>query len=165
MATRTFELAVDGSPVPVLCKIYRPEPSDDGETYFCWLEVGWPDGAEMKWSAGVDGMQALTQGFVALGISINKSEAAKQNGLTWLGASGGFGLPLPLHLWDQYREYDRQDFVGEYRVPRPPRYHRLNLRSAAPKHVRMQHRLLNRCWCGGIVGNSRKPKSRISRPD
>ncbi|MGO8998275.1 MAG: DUF6968 family protein [Polyangiaceae bacterium] len=95
IASRTLELRHrDGSSTPVVVRIGRPEPIDDGRNYRCEYEIEGLSTTKRAWLGGVDGAQALWMALVGVGIVLRTSEEGKEGRITFDGGEDLF-FPNP----------------------------------------------------------------------
>ncbi len=93
IATRDLILRQDGKYFLVPIRIYAPTP--DGEAWTCKFEIVWPDQIWGQQIVGADGVQSLRLAMEAIGVELYSSRHHKSGNLSWKGASGGYGFPVP----------------------------------------------------------------------
>lgn len=91
VAERTLDLE---SGERVIVRIGKPRKFRGNDSYFCPIEVRWPDRARISYSGGVDAMQALHLGLQMIGTRLYTSQEAMRGELTWLGGRD-LGFPVP----------------------------------------------------------------------
>ena len=93
IATRRFK--VDGREVG--CRSYRPE--EDGGSYVCHYEIGWPEGARSGRAGGVDEVQALLLAMVKAHTDLLEARHTGKRRISWLD-DASLGLPVASVLRD-----------------------------------------------------------------
>ena len=99
IATREFEA---GAGRTIVVELYAPEPDPEPNGDFrCGHRIsgsGWGEG-KVRYTFGVDSMQALFLALQMIGALLYTSEEAKAGHLTWLGGTN-LGLPLSKSIRD-----------------------------------------------------------------
>jgi hypothetical protein len=107
IATRILKLRDDAaSEIPV--RIFAPVES--GRYWECYFEIGWPQGLQRKYAAGLDAVQALDHALKLVGTLLYNSDLHESGRLMWDQPGSGYGFPAPSSV--------RDDPVGdEVRLP------------------------------------------------
>ena len=95
IARRVFKF--DGHSVE--CRFCRPE-EDDG-SFFCRVEIDWPEGTKNKRAGGVDGVQALLLGMALAHTDLLAARNKDGRAVEWL-EDQSLGLPVTpiIRDWD-----------------------------------------------------------------
>ena len=81
------------------CRFYRPE--EDGGSYFCLVQVDWPEGTSNKRAGGVDEVQALLIGMMLAHTDLLAARNVDGRTIAWLDDQS-LGLPVAPSIrdWD-----------------------------------------------------------------
>ena len=91
IATRTLDLRhPDGTTTPILVRIGRPEPIDDGANYRCEYEIEGLSTAKRAWFFGIDGVQALSLALAGVGMLLRTSPEGRNGRITFNGGADLF---------------------------------------------------------------------------
>ena len=95
IARRVFR--IDGHEAE--CRFYRPE--EDSGSFFCRIEIEWPEGTKTKRAGGVDEVQALLLGMMLAHTDLLAARNMDGRAVEWLDERS-LGLPLTPNLrdWD-----------------------------------------------------------------
>ncbi|MET3710336.1 hypothetical protein ABIC65_001016 [Sphingomonas trueperi] len=95
IARRVFK--IDGQPTE--CRFYRPE--EDAGSFFCKVQIDWPEGARSKRAGGVDEVQALLLGMMLAHSELLAARNMDCRAISWLDDQS-LGLPVTpgLRDWD-----------------------------------------------------------------
>lgn len=95
IARRVFK--VDGQEVE--CRFFKPE-EDDG-SFFCRVQIAWPEGTKIKRAGGVDEVQALLLGMMSVHTELLVARNMDGRSVEWLDEQS-LGLPVASSVrdWD-----------------------------------------------------------------
>jgi hypothetical protein len=87
---RTYQIIVDGSPQPLHCRWFVPEPHSEGG-WECRRQITWPDGrTSNRRTGGVDSTQALMLALSSVGADL----LASDDPVYWFDPNDDLGLPM-----------------------------------------------------------------------
>jgi hypothetical protein len=95
IARRVFQ--IDGHEAE--CRFYRPEK--DSGSFFCRVQIDWPEGTKNKRAGGVDEVQALLLGMMLAHTDLLAARNMDGRAVKWLDDES-FGLPVATSIrdWD-----------------------------------------------------------------
>jgi hypothetical protein len=85
------------SEVPI--RIFAPAP-DEGNSWSCRYEIGWPGAPRTRSIAGGDSVQALLLALQVIGAELYTSDHHKAGRLRWEKEGDGYGFPVPQTIRD-----------------------------------------------------------------
>ena len=105
-------IEVDGQDIP--CRFFKPE-ADQG-SFFCRMEIDWPEGSKSRKIYGVDEVQALLLSMQAAHTDLLVAREIDGRKVSWLGERR-LGLPVAnvIRDWDE-----NGDFAQSSRDRKPP---------------------------------------------
>ena len=95
IARRVYE--IDGQQAE--CRFYRPE--EDGGSFFCRVQIDWPEGTKNKRAGGADEVQALLLGMTLAHTDLLAARNVDGRAITWFDDQS-LGLPVTHSIrdWD-----------------------------------------------------------------
>jgi hypothetical protein len=99
IARRVYE--IDGQQAE--CRFYTPE--EDGGSFFCRVQIDWPEGTKKKRAGGVDEVQALLLGMMMAHSDLLAARNVDGRAIAWLD-SQSLGLPVAPNI--RYLDPDNQ---------------------------------------------------------
>ena len=95
IARRVFK--VDGHDVE--CRFFKPQ--EDGGSFFCQVQIDWPEGQKTKRAGGVDEVQALLLGMMLAHTDLLAARNMDGHVVEWLDEQS-LGLPVASSVrdWD-----------------------------------------------------------------
>lgn len=95
IARRVFK--IDGQQAE--CRFYRPK--DDAGSFFCRVQIDWPEGTKNKRAGGVDEVQALLLAMMLAHTDLLAARNMDGRVIEWLD-SQSLGLPVARSIrdWD-----------------------------------------------------------------
>ncbi|MCD2324472.1 hypothetical protein LQ953_10650 [Sphingomonas sp. IC-56] len=79
------------------CRFYRPE--EERGSFFCRVQIDWPEGTKTKRAGGVDEVQALLLGMMLAHTDLLAARSMDGRAVEWLD-DRSLGLPVPPNLRD-----------------------------------------------------------------
>jgi len=91
-------LKIDGHQAE--CRFYRPQ--EDSGSFFCLVEIDWPEGTKNKRAGGVDEVQALLLGMMLAHTDLLSARNMDGRVIEWLdGQSLGLPVAPSIRDWDR----------------------------------------------------------------
>ncbi len=95
IARRVFK--IDGQQAE--CRFYRPQ--EDAGSFFCRVQIDWPEGTKNKRAGGVDEVQALLLGMMLAHTDLLAARNMDGRVIEWLdGQSLGLPVATSIRDWD-----------------------------------------------------------------
>ena len=108
IATRILTLRRDDGVIDVPIRIHAPE--QEGGSWKCRYEIGWPEETLEHAGFGEDAVQALELTLNMIGALLYTSEHHKSGRLMWLEPGRGYGFPVAKTIRDLLVGDDKEFF-------------------------------------------------------
>lgn len=92
------ELQANGRKITVV--IGKPEMFPDGVNFYCPYQIVGIGNERVRYSGGVDAVQALQLAMKMIGAELYTSQEAQSKQLSWVDDTGNLGFPVPDVLQD-----------------------------------------------------------------
>ncbi|GJE40704.1 DUF6968 family protein [Methylobacterium persicinum] len=91
-------LTLRSGPVEQGVPIVLHAPENDDGMWICRYTIGWPEGTEERFGAGVDAFQALDLALKMIGCRLYASAHHKSGTLFFEEPGTGYGFPVPKNV-------------------------------------------------------------------